>query len=117
MFNINNFLMKTIKGMIGNYPDFQVREYAIGWWSKGKLTDTDMEEIDILIEAQYIVPEPPVEESTESETEIEYETILDDEEGTETEPEESEMESEIMEDSTNEEEVQKTEVVEEPIEE
>ena len=86
MFNINEFLMKTIKGMIGNYPDFQVREYAIGWWSKGKLTDNDMVEIDTLIEAQYIVPEPPVEEPIEDiptvEPGIEDETILD-EEGTE----------------------------------
>ena len=84
MFNINEFLMKTIKGMIGNYPDFQVREYAIGWWSKGKLTDDDMVEIDTLIEAQYIVPEPPVVEDIPTE-ETEDETILDGEEETETE--------------------------------
>lgn len=87
MFNINEFLMKTIKGMIGNYPDFQVREYAIGWWSKGKLTDDDMVEIDTLIESQYIVPIPPVEEPIEDipteETEIEDETTLNDEEYTE----------------------------------
>lgn len=74
MFNINEFLKKTIKGMIGNYPDFQVREYSIGWWSKGKLTDADMEEIDALIEAQYI--EPPVVEETEvEETETETEIV------------------------------------------
>ena len=64
MFNINDFLMKTIKGMIGNYPDFQVREYALGWWSKGKLTEEDLASIDATIEAQYVEP-PVVEEITE----------------------------------------------------
>ena len=80
MFNINEFLMKTIKGMIGNYPDFQVREYAIGWWSKGKLTDNDMVEIDTLIEAQYIEP-PVVEEPVEDEI-LFYEVVEEAEEPT-----------------------------------
>ena len=69
MFNPNEFIMKTLKGMVGNYPDFQVREYALGWWGKGKLTDSDMEEVDALIEAQYFIPEPPVVEETPTEME------------------------------------------------
>lgn len=98
MFNPSEFLMKTIKGMIGNYPDFQVREYAWKWYGKW-LTDENLAEIDTLIEAQYIVTEPPVLEEpseettdevigdvpTEEPTETESETILDDGEGTETE--------------------------------
>ena len=107
MFNINGFVKKTVKGMIGNYPDFQVREYALGWWSKGKLTDADMEEIDALIEAQYIAPPVDVEVDTETEeTKTENtgnETILEE---TKTEVEPSEMETEIIEDSTNEEEAE-----------
>lgn len=83
MFNMKEFVMKTLKGMIGNYPDFQVREYAGEWYKLGELTKEDLAEVDALIEAQYIVPEPPVEE----ETEIEDETILGDEEETETETE------------------------------
>ena len=73
--------MKTLKGMIGNYPDFQVMEYALNWYSKGKLTEEDLAEIETMIEAQYIptYTEPPVEE----ETEIEDETTLTDEEYTE----------------------------------
>lgn len=90
MFDIKDFVMKTLKGMIGAYPDFQVREYALNWYAKGKLTEEDLAEIDALIEAQYIVPESPVE------PEIEDETFLDDGEGTETT-------TEIIEDSTNEE--------------
>lgn len=100
MFNISNFLMKTLEGMIGNYPDFQVREYALNWYAKGKLTEDDLAAIDATIEAQYIVPAPPVEE----ETEIEDETILD-------ETEETEEPTEIVEDSNND------EVIDDPLEE
>lgn len=82
MFNITDFLMKTIKGMIGTYPDFQVREYAANWYAKGKLTEENLAELDALIESQYI--EPPVVEETETE------------------------ETEIIEDSTNEEMVEET---------
>ena len=97
MFDIKDFVMKTLKGMIGAYPDFQVREYALNWYAKGKLTEEDLAEIDALIEAQYIVPEPPVE------PEIEDETFLDDGEGTETEAEETETTTEIVEENVQEE--------------
>lgn len=107
MFSLNNFIMKTLKGMIGNYPDFQVMEYALNWYSKGKLTEEDLAEIETMIEAQYIVPEPPVEEPIEDvpteETEIEDETFLDEIEGTETEVEGTEEPTEIIEDSSIEE--------------
>ena len=101
--------------MIGKYPDFQIREYALNWYSKGKLTEEDLAEIETLIEAQYIVPTPPVEEiedeligdiSTEESTEIENETILDGEEGTETENTEIESTEQKVE-----------EVIDEPVEE
>ena len=65
MFSLKEFLMKTIIGMIGNYPDFQVREYGLKWLGKG-LTEDDLASIDAMIEEQYIVHEPPiVEEITE----------------------------------------------------
>ena len=59
--------MKTIKGMIGNYPDFQVREYSANWYAKGKLTEDNLAEIDTLIEAQYIESELAEETTTEDE--------------------------------------------------
>lgn len=62
MFNMNEFLMKTLKGMIGNYPDFQIREYALNWYAKGKLTEENLEDIDFLIDAQYAEPYDSVEE-------------------------------------------------------
>jgi hypothetical protein len=52
--------MKTLNGMIGNYPDFQVMEYALNWYSKGKLTENDLMEVEAAIEAQYFVEEEAV---------------------------------------------------------
>ncbi len=70
MFNITNFIMKTLEGMIGKYPDFQVREYALNWHSKGKLTEDNLAEIDVLIENQYIeLPFVDVPQGTEETTE------------------------------------------------
>lgn len=57
MFNITDFIMKTLYGMIGKYPDFQVREYALNWYSKGKLSEENLMEIEVAIEAQYITEE------------------------------------------------------------
>lgn len=90
MFSLNGFIMKTIKGMIGTYPDFQVREYSANWYSKGTLTEDNLAEIDVLIENQYIeLPFVDVtnneemteetseytEDSTELESELSYEEV------------------------------------------
>ena len=71
--------MKTLKGMIGKYPDFQVREYALNWHEKGKLTEDDLATIDFLIDAQYAEPytqeelaEIETEEPMEDYTETDY---------------------------------------------
>lgn len=76
LFNINDFIMKTLKGMIGNYPDFQVREYALNWYEKGKITEENLSEIETLVEAQYIEP-------VATENEFEYVEEPIDETGTE----------------------------------
>lgn len=62
MFSITDFIMKTLNGMIGRYPDFQVREYALNWYSKGKLTEEHLLEVETALEAQYIVAEQPADE-------------------------------------------------------
>lgn len=49
MFKIKIFVMKTLKGMIGNYPDFQVREYALNWYEKGILTKEDLATIENIL--------------------------------------------------------------------
>jgi hypothetical protein len=77
MFDINGFIMKTLKGMIGEYPDFQVREYALNWHGKGKLTEEDLEMIDAMIELRYVVDdvEESESESESSESEVESESM------------------------------------------
>lgn len=69
MFSLNEFLMKTLRGMIGNYPDFQIREWASNWYAKGKLTEDNLSEIDTLIELQYMEKEVSTEETTDETTE------------------------------------------------
>lgn len=66
MFSLTNYIMKTLKGMIGNYPDFQVMEYALNWYAKGKLTEDNLAEIEALIEAQYVEPPTEIEEDGEA---------------------------------------------------
>lgn len=43
---LRSFIMKTIRKMVNNVPEWQVREYAIGWYSKGVLTEADLQEIE-----------------------------------------------------------------------
>lgn len=63
MFSIHDFIMRTIHGMVGNYPDFQVREYALNWFAKGKLTEEDLATIE-----NWLTPvSEPVEEEIEEE--------------------------------------------------
>ncbi len=52
---LRNFVMKTITKMIENVSEWQVREYALGWYTKGILTEEDLEEI----EEKYNKPEEP----------------------------------------------------------
>jgi len=46
MFQINTFIMNTLQGMVGNYPEFQVREYALNWYAKGKLTEENLDTVE-----------------------------------------------------------------------
>jgi hypothetical protein len=52
--------METLKGMKGNYPDFQIREYALNWYAKGKLTEEDLAELEAYLNP--VVVEEEVEE-------------------------------------------------------
>lgn len=52
MFNLTTFIMDTLKGMKGNYPDFQIKEYALNWYGKGKLTEENLAELE-----EYLAPE------------------------------------------------------------
>lgn len=44
---LRNFVMTTILKMIdNNVAEWQVREYALGWYTKGVLTEEDLQTID-----------------------------------------------------------------------
>lgn len=55
MFNLHDFVMDTIKGMVGCEPDYKVRQYALGWYDKAQLTPEDMAAVNDAIKAQYVV--------------------------------------------------------------
>lgn len=45
---LREFVMKAIRGMIDSnrIPEWQVRQFALEWYSKGILTEEDLQEID-----------------------------------------------------------------------
>jgi len=66
-FTIHDFLLDTVKGLIGHRPDFSIREMTAGWYSKGVFAVQDVAEIDNLIMDQYNDTElPPVEQEPEN---------------------------------------------------
>lgn len=62
MFNLHDFVMNTLHGMVGHEPDYKVRQYALGWYDKAQLTAEDMASVEAAIEAQYVKPEEIKEE-------------------------------------------------------
>lgn len=70
---LRNFVMTTILKMIdNNVAEWQVREYALGWYTKGILTEEDLQTIDEKYkekEEPEETPEEPAEENIESEEE------------------------------------------------
>ncbi len=57
MFDLSSFIMKTIRGMVGNEPDYRIQEYALSWYNRGKLTEENLAEIEELINKQYTTEE------------------------------------------------------------
>lgn len=56
MRDLKEIVMDTSKDMIGRKPDYQVREYVLGWMNNGVFTLEDVQLIDAAIEEQYAVP-------------------------------------------------------------
>lgn len=67
MFNIRDFIMNTLRGMHGHYPDFQIREYALNWYAKGKLTEEDLMEVELMLNPPPVIGVPVEEELNELE--------------------------------------------------
>jgi hypothetical protein len=46
MFSLHDFVIKTLSTMRNRLDEYQVRAYALSWYSKSVLTDDDMLTID-----------------------------------------------------------------------
>ena len=65
MFNLRNFVFKTLETMKNKLDEYQVRSYALSWYSKGVLTDEDMQ----TIESWYTAEETTAETTEQTESE------------------------------------------------
>lgn len=61
MFSFREFLKKGFLTAVGKMADYQIRLNAFGYYEKGVLLEEDLAEIDLALEAQYVVPEEPEE--------------------------------------------------------
>ena len=65
---LHNFVMNALKSAIGSMPDFWVLNNALGWMEKGVLTQSDLMEIQALIDEKNApAPEPEPESELEPE--------------------------------------------------
>lgn len=46
MFNLHDFVIKTLSTMRNRLDEYQVRTYALSWYSKSVLTEEDLATID-----------------------------------------------------------------------
>ena len=46
MFNLHDFVLRTLYTMKNRLDEYQVRAYALSWYSKSVLTDEDLATID-----------------------------------------------------------------------
>lgn len=51
MFSFREFIKKGLLDAVGKMADYQVRLNAAGWHEKGVLTEEDLAEIELTIEA------------------------------------------------------------------
>lgn len=51
MFSLREFIKKGLLDAVGKMADYQVRLNAAGWHEKGVLTEDDLSEIELSIEA------------------------------------------------------------------
>ena len=54
MFSLKDFIKKGLLKAVGNMADYQIILNAVGWLEKGVLTEDDLAEIQIAIDAQYV---------------------------------------------------------------
>lgn len=54
MFSLKGFIKKGLLNAVGKMADYQVILNSVGWFEKGVLVESDLEEIQRAIDAQYI---------------------------------------------------------------
>ena len=69
MFNLKEFIKSGFLKAVGKMADYQIILNAAGWLEKGVLTEDDLAEIQVAIDAQY-QPEDEKTADEESETEL-----------------------------------------------
>lgn len=69
MFNLHEFVLRTLSTMKNRLDEYQVRAYALTWYGKSVLTDEDMNTID----SWYSVDEVTEEQTEETPAEEEGE--------------------------------------------
>jgi hypothetical protein len=50
MFDLRDFVMSTLLGMVGREPDYKVRQYALSWYDKAQLTGEDMDALETALQ-------------------------------------------------------------------
>ena len=61
MFSLKGFIKKGLLDAVGNMADYQVILNAVGWYEKGVLTESELEEIQTAIDAQNTTEEATTE--------------------------------------------------------
>lgn len=66
-FNLREFIKKGLLNAVGHMADYQVILNAVGWHEKGVLTEEDLAEVQVLIDAKNAKPDEsePLENLTE----------------------------------------------------
>ena len=57
MFNLKEFIKKGFISAVGNMADYQIILNAVGWFEKGVLSEDDLSEIQVAIDAKNEVAE------------------------------------------------------------
>lgn len=60
-FSLHDFLMNGFRSAVGRMPDYKIYANSVGWFEKGILTETDLAEIQALIDVKNAPqPEPEI---------------------------------------------------------
>ena len=70
MFSLRDFIKGGLLNAVGKMADYQVILNSASWFEKGVLLEEDLAEIQEAIDNQYIEPETPIEDETETDAPI-----------------------------------------------